>query len=156
MDTDGNPLVDDKGKTIMERIEVCTKEALEFACMIEVGNRSRMSESTPPMTEPLVSLLQYHGMTEFTDNILQGTAHLVDGIETATQLLLDECTALLNDIPPVAELLSYETYLQEIATLRERTSSGPSLVYPAMIKTEAKDFILSRVAWLSSNIPWIS
>eukprot|EP00957_Ditylum_brightwellii_P072419 5503679-Ditylum_brightwellii.AAC.1 len=68
----------------MERVEVCTKEALEFACMREVSSRSRMSETTPPMVEPLVSRLQYHGMTEYINKILQGAAAPVEGIKPAT------------------------------------------------------------------------
>eukprot|EP00957_Ditylum_brightwellii_P171863 13083688-Ditylum_brightwellii.AAC.1 len=88
----------------MERVEVRAKEALEFACMREVSSRSRVLETTPPMVEPLISRLQYHGMTEFTNKILQGTAASVESIEPATQLFLDNCKALSNDIPPAAEL----------------------------------------------------
>eukprot|EP00957_Ditylum_brightwellii_P125497 9565554-Ditylum_brightwellii.AAC.1 len=40
-----------------ESIVITEQRELEKACMEEVDGRSRMSEETPPMTEPLVDLL---------------------------------------------------------------------------------------------------
>eukprot|EP00957_Ditylum_brightwellii_P090357 6880895-Ditylum_brightwellii.AAC.1 len=58
----------------MHHKEINKKDDLKEGCMREVSNRSRMSETTPPMTYPLVDKLQYHGMIEYSDQVILGTA----------------------------------------------------------------------------------
>ena len=40
--------------------------------MEDIFSRSGISENTPPMTEPLVQILAYNGITEWGDNMLLG------------------------------------------------------------------------------------
>eukprot|EP00957_Ditylum_brightwellii_P036807 2787651-Ditylum_brightwellii.AAC.1 len=60
--------------------------------MEEVDGRSRMLEKSPPMTEPLVDLLGYSGITE-----------KADGIDEYTQLYLEQLRAVDGCLPQPAE-----------------------------------------------------
>eukprot|EP00957_Ditylum_brightwellii_P093160 7092939-Ditylum_brightwellii.AAC.1 len=82
MDSEGKPL------TISE--EITEKNALELACMVEVAQRSRMSEESPPMTAPRVYDLQYNGITQYGDDLLLGTAPDRAEIDPYTQAYLDQ------------------------------------------------------------------
>ena len=124
--------------------------------MDEVEKRSRMSQESPPMTMPLVEHLQYHGMTDFSNEVLMGRPPQVEGIDEATQCYLDQLRAVDGHLPEPAKPFSFNQYLEEVQRLRERTSSGPSAVSPAMVKTEAKDDELGRIGWLASNFLWCS
>ena len=71
--------------------ETITQQSkLEKECMKEVDRRSRMSEETPPMVSPLVDYLGYTGITDYADQILQGTTEKLDGIDEHTQAYLDQ------------------------------------------------------------------
>eukprot|EP00957_Ditylum_brightwellii_P080911 6154933-Ditylum_brightwellii.AAC.1 len=122
--------------------------------MEEVSQHSHMSEKSPPMQPPLVNLLQYHDMTPFTDDVLQGVAPPVEGVSKATQLYLDQCRSVNGVLFPVAQPILFHEYLDEVKRLREQTTSGPSAVSPAMVKTEAADPLLSRIGWNAFNYPW--
>eukprot|EP00957_Ditylum_brightwellii_P171350 13044174-Ditylum_brightwellii.AAC.1 len=91
-----------------------------------------MSEKSPPMMEPLVDLLGYSGLTEKADQILFGTAPPIDGIDEYTQLYLDQLRAVDGCLLEPAEPVPFPHYLGELKRLRERTSSGPSGMSPAM------------------------
>eukprot|EP00957_Ditylum_brightwellii_P100169 7633808-Ditylum_brightwellii.AAC.1 len=62
-----------------------------------------MLEKSPPMTEPLVDLLGYSGITEKADQILLGTAPPIDSIDEYTQLYLDQLRAVNGCLPQPAE-----------------------------------------------------
>ncbi len=47
-------------------------------------------------------------------------------------------------------------YITEVTRLRERTSSGPSDVTPAMIKSEVLDSDLAEINWRLSNFSWVT
>eukprot|EP00957_Ditylum_brightwellii_P177750 13539607-Ditylum_brightwellii.AAC.1 len=108
------------------------------------------------MTAPFVHHLQYHSMTNYTDEILRGTASSIPGVDLATQAFLDKCKLVTGDIPSQAKPKSFLSFLKECQRLRERTSSGPSIVTPAMVKTEALDPVLGVSAWHASNFLWVT
>eukprot|EP00957_Ditylum_brightwellii_P042457 3215157-Ditylum_brightwellii.AAC.1 len=108
------------------------------------------------MTEPLVDLLGYSGITKKADQILLGTAPPIDGIDEYTQLYLDQLRAVDWYLPQPAEPVPFPQHLGEVKRLREQTSSGPSDVSPTMVKTEVKDTLLAKINWQASNFPWCS
>eukprot|EP00957_Ditylum_brightwellii_P089381 6805824-Ditylum_brightwellii.AAC.1 len=94
--------------------------------MEEVDGKSRISEETPPMTEPLVDRLAYSAITKKADQILLGTAPPITGIDEYTQLYLDQLRSVEGRLPEPAKPAYFAQYLGELQRLRERTSSGPS------------------------------
>eukprot|EP00957_Ditylum_brightwellii_P125373 9555430-Ditylum_brightwellii.AAC.1 len=90
LDALGNDLESPDGALLTTLTEVTGKGKLEKVCMEQVSQHSHMSEKSPSMQPPLVNLLQYHGMTPFTDDVLQGVAPPVEGVSEATQLYLDQ------------------------------------------------------------------
>eukprot|EP00957_Ditylum_brightwellii_P116243 8866967-Ditylum_brightwellii.AAC.1 len=124
--------------------------------MREVSNKIRMWEKTLPMTYPLVDKLQHHGITEYSDQVILDTSSEVEGIEAATQALLNECNTVNSELPKEVELIPFAEFLCECKRLRERIASSPSTITPAMVKTEAEDLILGRTAWHFSNFIWCS
>eukprot|EP00957_Ditylum_brightwellii_P068913 5230774-Ditylum_brightwellii.AAC.1 len=95
-----------------------------------------MSEETPPMTSPLVDHLGYTGITDYADEILQGTAQHLDGVDKYTQLYLDQFFAVDGIVETKAKPVPFSQYKNKVRRLREHTSSGPTDLSPAMIKTE--------------------
>eukprot|EP00957_Ditylum_brightwellii_P046767 3549019-Ditylum_brightwellii.AAC.1 len=50
--------------------------------------------------------------------------------------------------------MKFEEYKKEVRKLQERTSLGPSMVTPAMIKTEVDDPYIANINWKASNFTW--
>ena len=119
-----------------------------------VAARSRMSEDTPPMVPPLVHLLQYDGMTPFGDEVLRGTFNPPVGIDDHTTGFLRRCKSVSGRPPPIAEPFSLEAYQQDCLRLREKTTSGPSDITPAMIKAEAQQEELLLLDYHLANFTW--
>eukprot|EP00957_Ditylum_brightwellii_P062679 4757355-Ditylum_brightwellii.AAC.1 len=137
----------------MEQNEIRAKEELKRACMEEVIRLSRMSEDTPPMMGELAFKLQHHGMAEYLNQILWGTAEPIIGEEGKVKSYLRECKAISGKLPPKVEPILFSDFLQECKRIRERTSSGPSITMPAMVKIKALDLMLGRTTCHASNFP---
>jgi hypothetical protein len=152
---EGDP-IDDERPSSLPRVEYDQEAAVVDCALRTVAARSRMSEDRPTMIPPLVNLLQYDGMTPFASGVLNGTAEIPPEVDSYTQRLLRQCKA------PIAgsvkddqqELFPLELYLEDCRRLRERTSSGPSDVTPAMIKTAALDPTLCLVDYHLAYVPW--
>eukprot|EP00957_Ditylum_brightwellii_P021422 1616084-Ditylum_brightwellii.AAC.1 len=50
--------------------------------------------------------------------------------------------------------MKFEECKKEVGRLQERTSSGPSMVTPAMIKTEVNDPYIANINGKASNFIW--
>ena len=61
---------------------------------------------------------------------------------TPTRKLLKHLKSVTGALPKKASPISLEDYIKEVQCLRESTSSGTSLVTPAMAKTEVTDLEL--------------
>ena len=59
-----------KSGTMENQNEVTINHNLDEISMLEIRNRSRMSESTPEMTPPLISNINYNVMTTYGNQIL--------------------------------------------------------------------------------------
>mmetsp|Transcript_53808 Transcript_53808/g.161034 ORF Transcript_53808/g.161034 Transcript_53808/m.161034 type:complete len:92 (-) Transcript_53808:2763-3038(-) len=86
------------------------------------------------MASPLVHNLGYDKLTEYGDNLLKGDAPTVLGVDASTQLYLNQLKAVDGKNSEPANPLSTAEYQAEVGRLREATSSGPSIVTPAMVK----------------------
>eukprot|EP00957_Ditylum_brightwellii_P097932 7458650-Ditylum_brightwellii.AAC.1 len=75
-------------------------------------------------------------------------------LDQHTQLYLDQLRRVDNAIVSKAEPMTFDEYVGEVKRLQERTSSGPSMVTPAMIKTEILDPYLADINWRASNFTW--
>eukprot|EP00957_Ditylum_brightwellii_P096347 7338206-Ditylum_brightwellii.AAC.1 len=113
-----------------------------------------MSEDSPLMTFPLVQDLEYLGINKAVDDILLGKSQPNEFIDEYTQAYLDQLVSVKGILPEDVSPIPFPTYIKEVNNLREKTSSGPSDVTLAMIKTEALDPHISQVNWQSSNFPW--
>ena len=83
-----------------------------------------------------------------------GTAPRFDEVDEHTQAYLDQLVSIKGHLPDKAEPIPFPDFQLEVKRLREKTSSGPSDVTPAMIKTEAEDDYLAQIGWHASNFPW--
>jgi hypothetical protein len=144
-DPGGNQVLDNDGNPLYILEEITEKSKLEEACMEEVGQRSRMSEDSPPMSHPLVDHLLYSGINTFSDDILLGKTQSFPEIDSYTEAYLKQLVSVSGYLPDKAEAIPFPEYIQEVKRLQEKTSSGPSDVTPAMIKTKALDPYLSEV-----------
>eukprot|EP00957_Ditylum_brightwellii_P187672 14290676-Ditylum_brightwellii.AAC.1 len=124
--------------------------------MDKVAKRSKLSEGSSPMVEPLVNLLQYSGTTTFTNQVLLVEAPQIKGIHEYTQLYLDQLVSIKGLLPDDPQPIKFPDYISEVKKLREKTSSSPSDVPSAMIKANFEDNYLAQVGWQASNFPWIT
>eukprot|EP00957_Ditylum_brightwellii_P197554 15050705-Ditylum_brightwellii.AAC.1 len=76
-----------------------------------------------------------------------GTAPWFDEVDEYTQAYLDQLVSIKGHLPDKAELIPFPDFQLEDKRLREKTSSGPSDVTPAMIKTEVEDDYLAQIGW---------
>ena len=72
------------------RTECTEKTSMEDACIVENTYRFSQAESTPPMTEPLVSELGYLADTEAAERILEGNYAIPDDLDPYTAMLIRE------------------------------------------------------------------
>jgi hypothetical protein len=68
--------------------QIMDQPTMEQCIMENNSRRFRLTESTPPMQEPLVSQLGYLGNTEAASQILNGTYVCPPELETETQLFI--------------------------------------------------------------------
>eukprot|EP00957_Ditylum_brightwellii_P085224 6481110-Ditylum_brightwellii.AAC.1 len=85
--------------------------------MDEVAKRSRLSEGSPPMVEPLVNLLQYSGTTAFTNQVLLGEAPQIEGVNEYTQLYLDQLVSINGLLPNDPQPIKFTDYISEVKKL---------------------------------------
>jgi hypothetical protein len=69
-------------------IRITDQPTMEQRIMENNSRRFRLTESTPPMQEPLISQLGYLGNTEAASQILNGTFVCPPELETETQLFI--------------------------------------------------------------------
>eukprot|EP00957_Ditylum_brightwellii_P007531 569619-Ditylum_brightwellii.AAC.1 len=96
------------------------------------------------MIFPLVQDLEYLGINEAVDDILLGKFQPNGFIAEYTQAYLDQLVSVNGILPEDASPIPFPMYIKEVNNLRKKTSSGPSHVTPAMIKTEALDPYISQ------------
>ena len=98
-----------------------------------------MSEQSPSTTPPLIQHLEYNGMTYNGNQILLGPAQKITELEADINNFFKNLVSITGSLPYKAEPLSLEKYITEFNCLQETTSSGPSDIPPAMVKTEGLD-----------------
>lgn len=156
LDENKQPVLSADGSPTTQPETFSSKADVERAIMNEIDGRSRMSQGSPPMTEPLVNLLHFHGMTRFGDEILKGIHQAPQSLDSPSKILLENLQAVNSSLPEPALPFPFQKYLKEVGLLRERTSSGSSDVTPAMVKAEVQDPELLSVNWMASNYTWCS
>ena len=114
--------------------EITHKDELETISTKYIGNRSRISEDTPPTTVPLVELLQYNGLIPFREQILLGLEQDLPSRETHTRRLLIQLREIKEILPPKASPINHHKYTEDLKRHRETTSSGTSDTTTAMVK----------------------
>ncbi len=72
------------------RTECTEKTSMEDACIVENTYRFSQAESTPPMTEPLVSELGYLADTEAAERILEGNYAIPNDLDPYAAMLIQE------------------------------------------------------------------
>eukprot|EP00957_Ditylum_brightwellii_P143499 10931942-Ditylum_brightwellii.AAC.1 len=75
-------------------------------------------------------------------------------LDPYTQAYLDHLRRVDPSPPKPADPAPSFQYEKEVKNIREKTSAGPSMVTPAMIKTELEDPYLANVGWMAFNILW--
>eukprot|EP00957_Ditylum_brightwellii_P156687 11925880-Ditylum_brightwellii.AAC.1 len=102
---------------LKEKESSAEQKELEKTCMEEVDGRSRMSEETPPMTTPIIDLLEYTGVTERTDQILLEPSPQIPGIDEYMQLYIDQLRSVEGCLPKPAKPASFQQYCDEVKQL---------------------------------------
>ena len=115
-----------------------------------------MLEQSPFTTPPLIQHQGYNGMIDYGDQILLGTAQKIPELEADTNNFLQELVSITGSLSEKYEPLSLEQYVAEVNRLRETTSSSPSDITPAMIKTDSLDPELAEIGWRRLNFPWFT
>ena len=106
------------------------------------------------MLSKLVNKLGYNGMAAWGDDILKGANIGAEMGDSHTRTFLKNLKPVTGSLPYPATTINLEEYITEANHLRESTSSGPSIVNPAMAKTEALDPELREIGWRIFNFPW--
>ena len=122
--------------------------------MVEIGNRRRLSEKSPPILSPLVNKLGYNGMTDWGDYIIKGEYTGAEMGDSNTITFLKHLKLVAGYLLDPETPITIEDYIAEVNKLREYTSSGTSIITPAMVKTEALDQEFIDIVWRRFNSPW--
>jgi hypothetical protein len=90
--------------------------------------RFRLTEDTPPMTEPLLSELGYLGTTAAARQILAGTYVPPPGVDTITRQFLAalQASAPLDPANRISCEITRQDFQQHWRRAKERTSSSLS------------------------------
>eukprot|EP00957_Ditylum_brightwellii_P041315 3127842-Ditylum_brightwellii.AAC.1 len=106
-----------------------------------------MSELSPPMTFPLMEVLEYSAITSYTDEILMDTAKPLQDIDKYTQTYIDQLKYAEGVVLEEAKAALFQQYVQEVKTLWGRMPSVPLDISPAVVKTECEDPTIAEVNW---------
>ena len=134
-------------------IDTIRKSEPGEAWMKYISRRSRLSKQSPPMTLTLVEDLGYDVITEFWYQLLLGIEPEGDIVNAHTKNLLGDIKSSTEDLTYKVHPISMEKYVKEVKRLREATFSGPSIVIPAIVKTETLDPELKEMGWRRFNFP---
>ena len=125
-------------------IELTKEDDIVHALIEENENKYTQSEDTPPLQEPLKSLLGELADTPFCDSILEGTADIPETVgpygTEFLQHLKKPPNITLNQIPAY---ISTSTFQSGWNKMKEHTAAGISGIHFGHMKTCAKDEMLS-------------
>ena len=92
----------------------------------------------------------------FGEVLIIGQGSNLEGIEKFKQELLDQLGSVKGTLPEKSDPVPFGKYTKETRRLMEKTSSGPYIVTPVMVKTQATGMETSEILWMASNFTWFS
>lgn len=137
--------------TIMEYTD---KIAIEEACMRENERKYTQTESTPCMTEPLLSLLGTTGDSEACNQILNGTIQLPPEVDQYTAEFFNELKQEVLSEPLPSNTITTEEFCQFWKMKKEQISSGISGIHYGHMKACSLDPFLADIEATLAHIPY--
>ena len=131
---------------IMQK-DITLSSELEKSTMEKIGNKRRLLEKYLTMMYTLVNKLGYNDMKAWEEDILTVSDIGVEMGDVNTTTFLENLMSVIGAIPESASLITVLDYITEVNHLRESTSSGPSIVTPAMVKTESLNPELREISY---------
>ena len=143
VEEDGN--VEEDGEAILTRYD--DQQNVERILMENNSKRFRLTETTPPVQEPLVGLLGYLGDTEAARQILDGTFVCPPELNFETRLFIEGLRVTSPEIMSnkISNSESKDGYQKYWKRAKERTSSSISGLHFGHWKAAADDDYLSEV-----------
>ncbi|MCK7581433.1 MAG: hypothetical protein MZV65_41245 [Chromatiales bacterium] len=135
-------------------LEVSTQDDVEHHTMAMCAARFRLTEDTPPMTEPLRSALGFLGTTAAARQILAGTYEPPPDVDDLTREFLSvlQATAPLDPANRISCEITRHDFQQHWRKARERTSSSLSGLHYGHYKAAAHSDLLSEVHALMTEL----
>jgi hypothetical protein len=134
--------------------EVSVQADVEHHTMAMCSARFRLTEDTPPMTEPLRSELGYLGITAAARQILAGTYVPPPGVDTITRQFLSalKASAPLDPANRISCEITRQDFQQHWRRAKERTSSSLSGLHYGHYKAAATSNYLSEIHALMTEL----
>jgi hypothetical protein len=137
-----------------EATQITDQPTMEQRIMENNSRWFRLTESTPPMQEPLISQLGYLGNTETASQILNGTYVCPPELETETQLFISalQVTSPTMMASKVSTSVTKEDFKSYWKHARERTSSSLSTIHFGHYKASTDSDYLLEIHALFTEI----
>ena len=143
---------DDNGVATLHTEETAVIQAI----MTTNEARFRLTETTPPMTEPLRTQLGFLGTTEAAQQILDGTYIAPPDLDPWTAHFLDQLRRLRDSDSEIDTTISAEDYKQFWKSSRERTASSFSGLHFSHCKAAAQSDYLSECHAITTELAYAS
>ena len=136
--------------------DVTEKSAMENLILEANENKYRQCETTPMMTQPLLSDFGYLGIhTEAAQQVMDGEYECPPGSTPFARQVLQQFA--MSDLAKAAEVSSQEITIDEWRrywkSARENTSSGPSVLHFGVLKAHAHSLSLASFDCWMTEIP---
>ena len=138
------------------RTECTDKISMEQACIAENIARFSPAETTPPMTEPLVTDLGYLADTEAAQRILDGTYDIPPGLDPYAALLIHELRmpASIRNSPFVTSRVETSEHQQGWNKQKETISADPDGLTFSHYKAGASDDLIAQFDATLRSLPY--
>jgi hypothetical protein len=133
-----------------EPIRITDQPIMEQRIMENNSRRFRLTESTPPMQEPLVSQLGYLGNTEAASQILNGTFVCPPELETETQLFISALR--VTSLAMMANKVSTSVTKEDFKSYSKHTRERISNIHFGHYKASAESDYVSEIHALFTKI----
>jgi hypothetical protein len=132
------------------------KQDIENVCIAENDSRFSQLETTPPMSEPLLSALGYLANGPAIEDILNGTYIPPDGTNYYVALLLRELKIpdAIQQLPPVKSTVTFADQRHAWKIQKETTAAEPTGLSFSHYKAAATDNILCEFDAILRSLPY--
>ena len=138
------------------RVECTNKSTMENACIAENISRFSQAETTPPMTEPLVSEIGYLADTEAAESILAGNYEIPSDLDPYAALRI--CELRMPDSiradPCILSHVTTDDHMQGWRKQKEKISADPDGLSFSHYKAGATEDLIAQFDATLRSLPY--